>query len=206
MARWLRQSSWWQARNLQGQSEGQGELVAGSLRLLELLCRVLWVRLEGAYTHKGSPSRHFAKLNVPSITQFVARIDIVWYNYQGSLLYTIELGNGFSMEFGMNPWSHPTASSACYLPYYTLYLLVNWGPSFACWSLGLLSPLARLRLPDVAKIMELDFCYMGISWLHVNFFSLKVLFSIYVSPIFPFSLNMLFSIYAFLYKCLLPNT
>ena len=37
---------------MQGQSEGQGELVAGSLRLLELLCRVLWVRLEGAYTHK----------------------------------------------------------------------------------------------------------------------------------------------------------
>ena len=27
---------------------------------------------------------------------------------------------------------------------------------------------------------------------------------LYISPIFPFSLNMLFSIYAFLYKCLLP--
>ena len=27
---------------------------------------------------------------------------------------------------------------------------------------------------------------------------------LYISPIFPFSLNMLFSIYAFLYECLLP--
>ena len=27
---------------------------------------------------------------------------------------------------------------------------------------------------------------------------------LYISPLFPFSLNMLFSIYAFLYKCLLP--